>query len=307
MQRFQFQTTRDILELKNGTQSPKPRWGQKSAQQHTNVTKLNKEAGAQSVYHFTVILQMVFNHVIGWPSWCTKQEQIIAHALHIIRAKFPAKDCYLLCPVHQHGGDDIRRNHLYLHVFVTKSCTIGPCTTHGVTGQSVLWKSRRFKTSIAGFCQASELHTFFFSVMTSTRKFSRFVLDFQLVQNANYHVLLRWESVNMQSYHLVTWPMEHDVTIMMRTAAFVSTANVRCVCPTNRDVTTGDVFEQWTETGREHFACQDSFYRVKRYLTLKLWQWKDKLNRKQLTSGCCPRLKNVAYLTILMIHIYPHY
>ena len=52
--------------------------------------------------------------------------------------------------------------------------------------------------------------------------------------------------------------MEHDVTIMMRTAAFVSTANVRCVCPTNRDVTTGDVFEQWTETGREHFACQDS-------------------------------------------------
>ena len=40
----------------------------------------------------------------------------------------------------------------------------------------------------------------------------------------------------MQSYHLVTWPMEHDVTIMMRTAAFVSTANVRCVCPSNRDL-----------------------------------------------------------------------
>ena len=62
----------------------------------------------------------------------------------------------------------------------------------------------------------------------------------------------------MQSYHLVTWPMEPDVTIMMRTAAFVSTANVRCVCPTNREVKTRDVFEQWTETGREHFACQDS-------------------------------------------------
>ena len=62
----------------------------------------------------------------------------------------------------------------------------------------------------------------------------------------------------MQSYHLVTWPMEHDVTIMMRTVAFVSTANVRCVCPTNRDVKTRDVFEQWTETGGEHLACQDS-------------------------------------------------
>ena len=58
----------------------------------------------------------------------------------------------------------------------------------------------------------------------------------------------------MQSYHLVTWPMEHDVTIMMRTAAFVSTENVRCVCPTNRDVKTREVFEP----GSEHLARQDS-------------------------------------------------
>ena len=62
----------------------------------------------------------------------------------------------------------------------------------------------------------------------------------------------------MQSYHLVTWLMEHDVTIMMRTVGFVSMANVRCVCPINRELETRDVFQQWTETESEHFACQDS-------------------------------------------------